>query len=252
MVFEESKRSISCRIDAVLGRELSPRASQFAVEYADFLVRVTFKNIAEHPQAYIHCAEAYSSCTGASHTIWLDPKSPGFEALMMHETIRGVLIEGGFPKTACHPNVVSCAPLRYLSSLLGSAVMDPVIDGHLVRGNFGVYDREALTRRTMASVLVDARQGTTGQHGYLFCKWALLTVLMRLDPTFEDETVNLLHALIHEEFPEAWEIADELSKSIMEKGFTEPESALTAMLEIRSALRLQDSVAIVDAEGVRR
>jgi len=252
MVFEDPKRSLSYRIDAILGHELSPRASRFVVEYADFLVRVAFKNIAEHPQAYLRSAEAYSSCTGPRHTIWLDPRSPGFEALMMHETMRGILVERGFPKTACHPNVVSCVPLRYLSSLLGSAVTDPIIDGFLVQGNFGVYDREALNRRTMARVLVDARQRTAGQQGYLFCKWALLTVLMRLDPTFEGETVNLVHALIHKEFPEAWEIADELSKSIMEKGFTEPESALTAMMEIRSALGLQDSVAIVDAEGVCR
>ena len=170
----------------------------------------------------------------------------------MHETMRGILAERGFPKTACHPNVISCAPLRYLSSLLGSAVTDPVIDGYLVQENFGVYDREVLSRRTMARALVDARQGAAGQHGYLFCKWTLLTVLMRLDSTFEGETVNLLHALIHREFSEAWEIGDKLSKSIIEKGFTEPESALAAMLEIRSALRLQDSVAIADADGVRR
>jgi hypothetical protein len=132
----------------------------------------------------------------------------------MHETMRGVLMERGFPKTACQPIAASYPPLRYLSSLLASAVTDPIIDRWLMQGNFGVYDREVLSRRAMARAWLDARQEAPRQYGFLFCKWTLLTVLLRLDSTFEGETTNFLHALIRKKVPEPWGLGDELSRSI--------------------------------------
>ena len=238
-------------IDAVLGHQLSPRAKRFVAEHADFLVRVEFKDIADHPHAYMRSTEAYYSCTAMRHTIWLYRKSPDLEALIMHETMRGILMERGFPKTARHPTAASCLPVRYLSSLLASAVTDPIIDRYLMQGDFGVYDREVLSRRAIAQAWLDARQPRPERYSFLFCRWTLLTVLLMLDPTFEGATVNLLHAVIRRIFPEAWERGDELSKLIKEKGFTEPDLALAAMLELRSALRLEDSIVIVDADDIR-
>jgi hypothetical protein len=237
--------------DAILGHQLSPRARRFAAEYADFLLRVDFKDLSEHPLADVRSAEGYCSSDGRRHAIWLDTASPDFEGLMMHQAMCGILMERGFPRTVCPPNAASHPFLRYLSSLLASAIIDPVIDGWLMKGGFGVYDREMLSRRAMADAWLDARRGTPKQYGFLFCKWTLLTVLMRLDSTFEGDSVNLLHALIHKRFPQPWELADELSRSIRERGFAEPYSALTAMLRLRTALNLQGKIPVIDAEGMR-
>jgi len=238
-------------IDTVLGRKLSPRARRFVAEHADFLVRVEFMDIADHPHAYIRSTEAYHACTGTHHTIWLHRKSPDIESLVMHETMRGILMERGFPKTTRHPSAASCLPVRHLSSLLSSALIDPIIDGHLVQGGFGVYDRKVLSRRAMAQAWLDAREGPGSPYGYLFCKWTLFTVLLMLDPTFEGAAVDLLHTMIRTKFTESWELGEVLSKVIKGKGFTEPDLALTAMLELRSALRLEESIVIVDADGIR-
>jgi hypothetical protein len=235
----------------VLGYQLSPRAKRFAAEYADFLVRVDFRDIADHPHQYIRSAEAHCSCDGHRHTIWLDKQSHDFESLMMHEVMRGILMERGFPRTICPPIATFDALLLCLSSLLSSAVTDPIIDGWLMKDGYGVYDREELTSRTMAQVWVDARQGTPKEYGFLFCRWTLLTVLLRLDSTFEGDTINLLYALIRKKFPGPSELAEELSESIKKKGFTEPHSALMAMLKLRGALNLQNKIAVVDAEGRR-
>ena len=238
-------------IDVVLGHRLSPSAQRFAAEHADFLVRVDFRDIADHSDPYIRSAEAHCSCDGVRHTIWLDTKSADFEGLMLHQAMRGILMERGFPRTKCPPCAALFPFLLYLSSLLGSAITDPVIDRWLTQEDLRVYDRELLVRRTTAQVWLDARRGPPKEYGLLFCKWALLTVLMRLDPTFERETTNLLYALIRKKFPEPWGLGDELSQSIRQKGFTEPHSALYAMLELRSALRLEDKIEIIDAEGIR-
>jgi hypothetical protein len=235
----------------VLGHELSPRARLFAAEYADFLARMDFKDIADHPQEYIRSAEAHCSCDGQRHTIWLDKESHDFESLMMHQVMRGILMERGFPRTACLPIATFNSLLLYLSSLLSSAVTDPIIDGWLAKGGHGVYDREVLIRRTMAQVWLDAQRGTPKPYGFLFCKWTLLTVLMRLDPTFEGDALNLLLALLRKKFQGPSELAEELSESIKKKGFTEPCTALTAMLALREALRLQGRIAIVDREDRR-
>ncbi len=238
-------------IEAVLGHQLSPRARRFTAEHADFLVRVDFKNIADHPEPYIRSAEAHCSSDGVRHTIWLDKESQDFEGLMMHHAMRGILMEQGFPRTVCPPAATFDGLLLYLMSLLSSAVTDPVIDIWLMEDGYGVYDREALTSRTMAQAWLDARLGIPRQYGFLFCKWTLLTVLMKLDPTFEGEAVNLLHALIHKKFPEPWRLGEDLAGLIKKNGFTEPYSALVAMLQLRDALKLQNRITIVDAEGIR-
>jgi hypothetical protein len=218
-------------------------------EHADFLVRVDFKDIAYHPLAELRSAEAYCSCDGVRHTIWLDKESPDFEGLMMHQAMRGMLMELGFPKTICPPGVIIYPFLRYLSSLLASAITDPVIDRWLIEGGYGVYDRQILIHRATADLWVDARRGTPRPNGFLFCKWTLLAVLLRLDPTFEGGTVHLLYALIRKKFPEPWEVADRLSAAITTKGFAEPYLALAAMLEVRSTLKLQNRIPVIDGHG---
>ena len=97
--------------------------------------------------------------------------------------------------------------------------------------------------------LTAARYWTATQKTVRFCKWTLLTVLMKLDFTFEGETVSLLYALIRKKFPEPWELSERLSRFILKKGFTEPYSALIATLQLRSAQKLESKVAIIDAEG---
>jgi len=236
---------------AVLGHQLSPQARRFATEYADFLIRVDFKDIADHPQEFIRSAEAHCSSDGVRHTIWLDKESSDFEALVMHQAMRGILMEEGFPRTTSPATPALDARLFYLASLLSCAVIDPIIDIRLMESGYGVYDREILTRRTMEKVWLDARAGTPKPYGFLFCKWTLLTVLLKLDPTFKGETVNLLHALIHKKFLEPWELADRFSKFMLNKGFRQPYSALIALLHLRSALKLEDKVSILDAEGTR-
>jgi len=240
-------------IDTVLGYELSPRAKRFVAEYADFLVRMDFKDIADHPQQYIRSAETHCSCDGHRHTIWLDKQSHDFESLMMHEVMRGILMERGFPRTriACPHEATFDALMLYLSSLLSGAVTDPIIDGWLTKDGYGVYDREELIRRTMAQVWLDAQRGAPKPYGVLFCKWTLLSVLVRLDPTFEGDALNLLLSLLRKKFPEPLELAEGLSESIKKKGFTEPYSALMAMLTLRDALKLQGRIAIVDREDRR-
>jgi hypothetical protein len=238
-------------IDTVLGHQLSPRARKFTEEHADFLLRVDFKDIAWHPLAELRSAEAYCSCDGLRHTIWLDKESPDFEGLMMHQAMRGILMERGFPKTICPPAAIIYPFLRYLSSLLASAITDPVIDRWLMEGGFGVYDRLILIHRATGDLWVDARRGTPRRHGFLFCKWALLALLLRLDPTFEVNTVHLLYALIRKKFPEPWEVADSLSALITKRGFAEPHLALMAMLEARNTLRLQNRIPVIDGEGRR-
>jgi hypothetical protein len=238
-------------IDSVLGHQLSPLARRFTEEHAEFLLRVDFEDIASHPLEELRSAEAYCSCDGLRHTIWLDRESPDFEGLMMHHAMRGILMERGFPKTICPPAAIIYPFLRYLSSLLASAITDPVIDRWLMQGGFGVYDREILTHRATADLWLDARRGTPRQHGFLFCKWTLLAVLLRLDPTFEGGTVHLLYALIRKKFPEPWEVAETLSASIRKEGFAEPYLALRAMLELRNALNLQSRIPVIDGEGRR-
>ncbi len=240
---------ISEPIDIVLGKELSAQGKKFAAQHADFLVRVDFKDIAEHQDPFIRSAEAHCSSDGVRHTIWLDRESPDFEGLMMHQAMRGFLMERGFPKTTCSPFTPSYPFLRYLSSLLSSAVTDPIIDGWLMKGGYGVYDRELLIRTTMGKVWLDARQGTPRPFGFLFCKWTMLTVLLRLDPTFEGESTNLLHALIRKKFPVPAKLGNNLSALIKKNGFTEPYPALIAMLALRSSLNLQNKIPIVDGEG---
>jgi hypothetical protein len=242
---------VSQPIESVLGHQLSPRARKFTEEQADFLLRVDFEDIASHPLEELRSAEAYCSSDGVRHTIWLDKESSDFEGLMMHQAMRGILMERGFPKTICPPGAIIYPFLRYLSSLLASAITDPIIDRWLMHGGFGVYDREILTHRATGDLWLDARRGTPRQHGFLFCKWTLLAVLLKLDPTFEGGTVHLLYALIRKKFPEPWELADKLSASIKKKGFTEPYPALMAMLELRDALKLQVKIPIIDGEGRR-
>ena len=238
-------------IDTVLGHQLSPRARKFTEVHADFLLRVDFEDIAYHPHEELRSAEAYCSCDGMRHTIWLDKESPDFEGLMMHQAMRGILMEMGFPKTICPPVPIIYPFLRYLSSLLASAITDPVIDRWLIEGGFGVYDREILTHRATADLWLDARRGIPRHHGFLFCKWALLAVLLRLDPTFEGGAVHFLYALIRKKFPESWELAEELSAWIRKRGFEEPYLALRAMLELRAALKLQNRIPVIDGEGRR-
>ncbi len=245
------RRPLDEPFDAILDRQLTPQARRFVAEHADFLVRVDFRDIADHPHVHIRSTEGYYASAGARHTIWLDKESADFEALLLHETMRGILVERGYPRTACTPDAASCIPMRYLSSLLGSAVMDPIIDGWLTKGGYRVYDREVLTRRAIAEAWLDAPRPNPARYTFLFCKWTLLTVLLMLDSSFEGETVNLLHAIIRRNFSEPWGVAEELSESITGRGFAEPHSALTAMLQLRNVLNLEDKVSLVDAEGTR-
>jgi len=238
-------------IDTVLGHQLSAQAKRFAVEYSDFLARVEFKDITGHSLNYIRSAEAHFSCDGHRYTIWLDTENPNFEALMMHQSMRGILMERGFPKTSYPASAANDALLIFLCSLLSSAVTDPIIDGCLIKGGYGVYDREILAHSSMEQIWLDSRLGTPKPYGFIFCKWTLLTVLIKLDSTFKGEAVNLLHAFIRKKFQEPWELADRLAGFMTKKGFAEPYSSLIAMLQLRSALKLEEKISIVDAEGIR-
>jgi len=235
--------------DAVLGQQLSPQARRFVMEHSDFLLRVDFKNIAEHPYPHVRSTEGYYASAGTRHTIWLNKENPDFEALVLHESMRGILMEQGFPRTTCPLDSAFCMPIYYLSSLLGVAVTDPIIDHFLTKAGYSVYNREVLTRRAIGEAWLDVPQPTLERYTFLFCKWTLLSVFLMLDSTFEGETVDLLHAIIRRKFPEPWQFGKELSASIMTRGFTEPDSALAAILQLREALNLGDKVFIIGAGG---
>jgi len=238
-------------VKPLLGHCLSPMAMRFAKEYADFLARVDFKDMADHPLEFIRSCEGHCSSDGERHTIWLDTKNEYFEALMMHHALAGVLTERGFPRTMHAGGLTSDFRVPYLAALLSSAVMDPVIDGWLARSGYAVYDRDMLTQRAVEQVWLDTRLKNPKTYGFRFCKWTLVTVLIRLDLTFDGEMVNLLHALIRKKFPEPWALAERLSAFILQKGFAQPHSALIAMLQLRAALKLEGKITIVDGEGTR-
>jgi len=239
----------SIPFDAILGQQLSSQGRRFGTEHFDFLLRVDFKNIAEHPYPYIRATEGYYVNAGKRHTIWLNKESADFEALVLHESMRGILMERGFPKTKCPVDSACCMEMYYMSSLLGVAVTDPIIDHFLTKAGYGVYNREILARRAIGEAWLDVPQPIPERYTFLFCKWTLLSVLIMLDPTFEGETVDLLHTVIRRKFPEARQFGEELSAAIMTRGFTEPDSALTAMLQLREALKLDDMILVVDADG---
>ena len=244
------KLPLSEPIDTVLGYVLSHRTRQFTEEHANFLLRVDFKDIARHPIPEIRSSEGYYSYGNKRHSIWLDRESADFEGLLMHETVRGILLEQGFPKTICPPALRSCPFLPYLGFLLSSAIIDPLIDRHLIQGGFGVYDRKVLVHRVTARVWLDARQKDLESFEFLTCKWTLLTVLLNLDSTFEGDDADTLKELIRSKFPLSADLAARLAACIKEEGFTDPYSALIAMMRLRTALKLNDMIPIVDSGGV--
>lgn len=242
---------LSQTIDFVLGHELSPRGRQFTAKHADFLSRVDFRDIAHHPIPEVCSGEGCYFSDGLRYTIWLDRENPNFEGLLMHEIMRGIMMEQGFPKTTYSPELALFPLLPYLSYMLSSTITDPVIDRHLAQGGFEVYDRKVLIHRTTAQIWPDAGQGAPEPYGFFFCKWTLFTVLLSLDPTFEGDAADTLRGLIHEKFPEPADLGDRLSACIKETGFVDPYSALVAMVSLRNALKLHEEIDVVDGWGIR-
>ncbi len=232
---------------SVLGRRLLPWAEQFVATYADFLTRVDFRDIAGHPVEDVRSNEGFYEYDGMRHHIWLSTSSPDFEGLMMHEVMRGMLIEEGFPQATC--SIASSPSLQYLSALLPSAIIDPIIDGRLITGGFSVYDRQLLIERAMGEAWVDRRSGRTSDDDFLFRKWTLFTVLLRLDTVFHRASMYPLFTLLKKKFPRSVKLGEELAERIGEKGFAEPRTALTAMIELRSNLRL-DEIELINAYGM--
>ncbi len=236
-------------IDAVLGLALSLPVRRFTAEHADFLLKVDFKDIRDHSMPEVRCAEGHYSFNGVRHTMWLDRESPDFEGLLMHEVMRAIVIERGFPKAICPPALTSCPYIRYLSFLLSNTVADPVIDRRLMEGGFEVYNRRLLIDRAMAEVWHDAKQEASVEDDLLCCKWALFTVLLRIDSAFEADVAAPLHRLIRRKFPLSADIGDRFSTCIKETGFTDVYSALIVMVRLRNALKLSDKIVIIDGHG---
>ena len=237
-------------LECVLGKHLSTEARRFVLEPSGFLTKVDFRDIADHPNPRLRSAEGYHATTGTRHTIWLNKGSRDFEALMIHEVMRGILIERGFPRTRPIDSY-PCLSVRYLSSLLGSSVTDPTIASCLTKAGYSVYNREILTRQAIAEAWLDVPERILERYTFLFCKWTLLTVLLKLDSTLQGETVSLLYSIIRRKFAEPWQVGEELSTSIINRGFTEPHSALAALVQLREALKLEDRISVLDAGGKR-
>jgi hypothetical protein len=238
-------------IDTILGHVLSPGTGRFVAEYADFLVRVDFKDISFHPAPEVRSSEGYYCYSGKRHSIWLDRGSADFEGLLMHETLRGVLLEKGYPRTMCPAVLHTCPYLPYLGFLLSSAIIDPVIDRRLTQGGFRVYNRKVLIDRIATRILIDARQRDSESYEFLTRKWILLTVLLDLDPTFSGDDTDRLKELIHDKLPLSAKLAARLAACIKEEGFSDPYSALTAMMRLRDSLKLQEMIPIMDGNGMR-
>ena len=239
---------LSQPIDSVLGRQLSSRARRFVTEYGDFLGKIDFRDIVQHPTPQVRFMEGYYSTDGTRHSVWLSRESPDFEGLLIHQSMRAILMEGGFPRAECEPASVSCSLIHYLGVLLSNVVTGPVIDMQLAQRGFYLYDRETLIRRAIADLWLDAVQKTVAP-GFLFRKWALFTVVLRLDPTFAGDGAERLRRLIREEFPLSVEFGDRFSGTIIETGFKDPYSALIVMVRLRNALELHEKIFIVDGNG---
>ncbi len=235
-------------VGIVLGHALSPKTGRFIEEHADFMSKVDFKDIAEHPSSSVRSMEGHYSSDGIRHAVWLNPESPDFEGLLMHETMRAILMERGFPWAECMPAKTYCFLIRYLCALLSAVIVDPVIDGHLVQGGFPVYNRDTLIGRATADVWLDAPQEDAAPE-FLFRKWALFTIVLRLDPTFRGDGADRLRNLIRDNFPSSAEFGERFSTTVIETGFTDPYSALMVMIRLRDALKLHDKIHIVDGRG---
>jgi hypothetical protein len=163
-----------------------------------FLRKVDFEDIADHPTPAVRFMEGHYSSDGSRHAVWLDKESPDFEGILMHQTMRAILMERGFPRAECVPAPASCSLIRYLG------------DGRLLHGGFPVYNREMLISRATADAWLDALQEAASPE-FLFCKWTLFTVVLRLDPTFKGDGVERLHALIRGKFSHSAEFGDRFS-----------------------------------------
>jgi len=243
-------RPLTEPVDTILGQVLSPGARRFVTEHADFLVKVDFKDISFHPAPEVRSAEGYYSYDGKMHSVWLDRESADFEGLLMHETVRGILLERGYPRTICPESLHSCPYLPYLGFLLSSAIIDPVIDRRLIQAGFRVYDRKVLIERVEMRVWMDVREENSEAYEFLTRKWILLMVLLSLDSTFGGDDADRLKALIRDKFPVSSKLANRLAACIKEEGFTDPYSALTAIMRLRDALRLHEMIPILDGNGV--
>jgi hypothetical protein len=237
-------------IDTILGHVLSPGAGRFVAEYADFLARVDFKDISFHPAPEVRSSEGYYSYSGKRHSIWLDRESADFEGLLMHETVRGLLLEKGYPRTTCPTALHACPYLPYLGFLLSSTIIDPVIDRRLTQGGFRVYNRKVLIDRIATRISMDEGQKGSESYEFLTSKWILLTVLLDLDSTFSGDDADSLKELIHDKFPLSARLAARLAACIKEEGFSDPYSALTAMMRLRDSLKLQEMIPIMDGNGM--
>ena len=233
---------------SILGHVLSQGAGRFISEYNDFISKVDFRDIADYPSPDVRSMEGHYSSDGVRHAIWLDPESPDFEGLLLHQTMRAILMERGFPRAECVPAKTYCSLIRYLCGLLSGVIVDPVIDGQLIQGGFPVYNRETLIGRATADVWLDAPQEETAPE-FLFRKWALFTIVLRLDPTFRGDGAERLRNLIRDNFPSSVEFGERFSTTIIETGFTDPYSALIVMVRLRNALKLHNKIHIVDGKG---
>lgn len=238
-------------INAILDNRLSSHAIDFLKKNTDFLHRVEFKDITAHPSVEMRSNEGHHDFDGLKHTIWMDRESPDFEGLMMHLTTRGILLEKGFPTTTCRFSAAFDRSARQFYPLLSAAIMDPVVDARLVEAGFHVYDRDILVERAMAGVWLDSRKQSPEDDRFLFCKWALFMVLLGLDPTFETQKARILRALISRKFPASWSFGDKMAAWLKKRGLSEPRRALAGMLILRSELKLQSKISIIDASGMR-
>ncbi len=245
----DSVRAVSAPFDTILGHVLTAGARRFVTKHADFLRRVDFKDISLHSVDEARSAEGFYEYSGNRHSIWLDRESADFEGLLMHEAMRGMLMELGYPRTTCPTVLHSCAYLSYLGSLLSSAIIDPLIDRRLTERGFRVYSREVLIDRIKTRVRMDVRERNSEAYEFLTRKWILLSVLLSLDSTFGGDDAERLKTLIRDTFPMSSRLADRLAACIKEEGFTDRYSALTAMLRLRDALRLRDMIPILIGNG---
>jgi len=233
----------------VLGHALTTKAKDFIKEKEGLVGVIDFRDISQYPIPLTRQMDGAHDFDGAKHVVWLNPNREDFEPVLMHEVMHAVLGHQGYPETA-RPAALGTDPQTYaIGSLLGSVVLDTIIDDILKESDLAEFDRQPAIQSRYAEAHRDSQRGRLTPYGYPFCLWSLRTFHLLVDHTNTQDQRDYLSNYIEEKFPEAFKVGRNLSRDINLNANTTPSEALPAMVKIRDTLKLHERVYIVAHNG---
>lgn len=233
----------------VLGHKLSSNVRDFLEETEALLGKIDFRDIAEHPFPVTRQLDGAHEYDGYRHIVWLKPDNKDFEVFLMHEVMHGVLDKKGYPSTARSEQLGTDQQTYYIGSLLMSVVQDTIIDDHLKQSGMVLFNRQQAIQSKYIDAHSDAQHLKLVPYGFVFCKWALISLHLLIDNTFTEDQREYLSSYIKKKFPAAFKVGHELVEKIHLHSDTSPPEALAAMVTIRNHLRLKGRVFVVDHSG---